>query len=90
VSDPHHPKQIYEKQIGRQVNMVSESWDGARLYFTSSLLEHWDKKGEDNEQFLRGFAWDGKTLTPKFDVDFAALKLGRPHQMLFGSTKMGK
>src|SRR5256884_330786 len=25
VSDPHKPKQIYEKQIGRQVNMVSQS-----------------------------------------------------------------
>ena len=38
VSDPFHPKQIYEKAIGSQVNMVSESWDGKRLYFTSSLL----------------------------------------------------
>ena len=46
VSDPQKPKQIYEKQIGRQVNMVSQSWDGKRLYFTSSLLARWDKKGE--------------------------------------------
>ena len=38
VSDPQKPKQIYEKQIGKQVNMVSQSWDGKRLYFTSSLL----------------------------------------------------
>ena len=90
VSDPHHPKPIHEKQIGRQVNMVSQSWDGARLYFTSSLLAHWDKKGDDNEQFLRAFAWDGKTLTPKFAVDFSELKLGRPHQMLIVSTKRGK
>ena len=43
VSDPHKPKQIYEKQIGKQVNMVSQSWDGKRLYFTSSLLARWDK-----------------------------------------------
>ena len=35
VSDPQKPKQIYEKQIGRQVNMVSQSWDGKRLYFTA-------------------------------------------------------
>ena len=89
VSDPQKPKQIYEKQIGRQVNMVSESWDGKRVYFTSSLLARWDKKGADNEQFVRGYAWDGKELKPRFDLDFTALKLGRPHHMLFGSTKLG-
>src|SRR3989440_226184 len=85
VSDPQKPKQIYEKQIGKQVNMVSQSWDGKRLYFTSSLLARWDKQGADNEQFLRGYAWDGKELKPAFDLDFTALKLGRPHHMLFGS-----
>jgi selenium-binding protein 1 len=90
VSNPHQPKQIYEEQIGRQVNMVSQSWDGKRLYFTSSLLEHWDKKGDDNEQFLRAYTWDGKRLTSKFALDFTALKLGRPHHMLFGSTKLGQ
>lgn len=89
VSNPQQPKQIYEKQIGRQLNMVSQSWDGKRLYFTSSLLARWDKKGEDNEQFLRAYAWDGKELKPKFELDFTALKLGRPHQMLFGATKIG-
>ena len=90
VSDPQHPKQIYEKQIGKQVNMVSQSWDGKRIYFTSSLLARWDKQGADNEQFLRGYTWDGKELKPGFELDFNALKLGRPHHMLFGSTKMGK
>jgi len=89
VSEPQKPKQIYEKQIGKQVNMVSESWDGKRVYFTSSLLANWDKKGADNEQFLRGYAWDGKELKPAFDLDFTALKLGRPHHMVFGSTKLG-
>ena len=89
VSDPQKPKQIYEKNIGRQVNMVSQSWDGKRLYFTSSLLANWDKKGADNEQFLRGYTWDGKELKPAFDLDFTALKLGRPHHMLFGSRKLG-
>src|SRR6266513_2158753 len=89
VSDPQKPKQIYEKNIGRQVNMVSQSWDGKRLYFTSSLLANWDKKGADNDQFLRAYAWDGKELKPRFDLDFTALKLGRPHHMLFGSTKLG-
>ena len=89
VSDAQHPRQMYEKQIGKQLNMVSQSWDGKRLYFTSSLLAHWDKGGEDNEQFLRAYGWDGKELKPKFDIDFTALKLGRPHQMFLGSTKIG-
>jgi selenium-binding protein 1 len=89
VSNPQEPKQIHEKQIGKQVNMVSQSWDGKRLYFTSSLLARWDKTGDDNEQFLRAYSWDGKELKPKFDLDFTALKLGRPHHMLFGSTKVG-
>ncbi|GBD40988.1 hypothetical protein HRbin39_00361 [bacterium HR39] len=85
VSDPFHPKQIYERVIGRQVNMVSQSWDGKRVYFTSSLLSRWDKKGEDNEQFLRAFTWDGRELHPRFEIDFFAEKLGRPHIMRFGS-----
>jgi len=89
-SDPYQPKQIYEKQIGRQLNMVSQSLDGKRLYFSSSLLANWDKGGEDNERFVKAYAWDGKELAPKFALDFNALKLGRPHHMLFGSSKPGK
>jgi methanethiol oxidase len=89
VSNPHQPRQIYEQVIGRQVNMVSQSWDGKRLYFSSSLLAHWDKSGDDNEQFVRAFHWDGKELKPAFELDFTALKLGRPHHMLFGSMKIG-
>jgi selenium-binding protein 1 len=89
VSNPHQPRQIYEQVIGRQVNMVSQSWDGKRLYFSSSLLARWDKCGDDNEQFVRAFHWDGKQLKPAFELDFTALKLGRPHHMLFGSTKIG-
>jgi len=89
VSNPQQPKQIYERAVGRQLNMVSQSWDGKRLYFSSSLLAHWDKSGEDNEQFVRAYKWNGKELTPTFDLNFTALKLGRPHHMLFGSTKVG-
>ena len=44
--------------------MISQSWDGKRVYITSSLLANWDKGGADNEQFLRGFTWDGKELKP--------------------------
>lgn len=89
VTDPHQPKQIYERPIGRQLNMVSQSWDGKRLYFSSSLLARWDKGGNDNEQFVKAFAWDGKELKPAFALDFTELKLGRPHHMLFGATKVG-
>jgi selenium-binding protein 1 len=84
VSDPHHPSLVHEQRIGRQVNMVSESWDGERVYFTSSLLSGWDKTGEDDEQFLKAYGWDGQRLTPRFAVDFAKEKLGRPHIMRFG------
>jgi selenium-binding protein 1 len=88
VSNPHEPKQIHEQTIGRQVNMVSQSWDGKRVYFTSSLLANWDKQGEDNEQFLRAYEWNGRELTPAFAVDFAKQNLGRPHAMNFGSSKL--
>jgi len=84
VSDRHKPKVVHEQVIGRQVNMVSQTWDGERVYFTSSLLANWDKAGADNEQFLKAYRWDGKTLSPLFAVDFNAAKLGRPHHMHFG------
>ena len=84
VSDPRKPTVIHEQKIGAQVNMVSESWDGKRVYFSSSLLSNWDKGGADDEQFVKAYAWDGKTLSPLFAVDFKAEKLGRPHIMRFG------
>jgi methanethiol oxidase len=83
LSDPEHPQETYHLHTGSQVNMVSQSWDGKRVYITTSLLSHWDKKGADNEQMLRAFSWDGHTLTPTFVVDFTAEKLGRPHHMKF-------
>ena len=85
LSDPEQPKQTYEKVTGKQVNMVSQSWDGKRVYITSSLLANWDKKGDDNEQFLRAFEWDGKELKPTFELDFNALALGRAHHMKFSA-----
>jgi selenium-binding protein 1 len=83
LSNPEAPKETYSKHTGSQVNMVSQSWDGKRVYITSSLLAHWDKKGADNEQKLRAFNWDGHALTPAFEVDFTQQKLGRPHHMKF-------
>lgn len=88
VTDPHEPKLIHERKIGDQVNMVSQSWDGRRLYYTSSLLANWDKTGEEGEQFLRAFLWDGRELTPRFEIDFLAEGLGRPHLMRFGSAEL--
>lgn len=72
LSNPEAPKQTYVKQTGKQVNMVSQSWDGKRVYITSSLLANWDKKGDDNEQVLRAFDWDGKELVQRFEVDFSS------------------
>ena len=85
LSNPEAPKQTYEKVTGKQVNMISQSWDGKRVYISSSLLENWDKGGADNEQFVRAFNWDGKELTAAFDVDFTKEKLGRAHHMKFSA-----
>jgi selenium-binding protein 1 len=90
VSDPFHPRQVYEKRIGSQLNMVSQSWDGKRFYFTSSLLANWDKKGADNEQYLKAYEWNGSELVEKFAIDFTTAKLGRSHVMRFGSSALYK
>ena len=37
---------------------------------------------------MRGFRWDGKALTPAFEVDFNKEKLGRAHHMKLGSKAM--
>jgi selenium-binding protein 1 len=88
LSNPEAPKQTYTKVTGKQVNMISQSWDGARVYITSSLLANWDKGGADNEQFLRGFTWDGKELKQVFEVDFTKEQLGRAHHMKLGSNSL--
>ena len=85
LSNPEAPKQTYSKVTGKQVNMVSQSWDGKRVYITSSLLANWDKKGDDNEQALRAYSWDGQELKQTFEVDFNKLKLGRAHHMKFSA-----
>ena len=88
ISDAFNPKQVYEKKIASQVNMVSSSWDSKRLYYTSSLLGNWDKKGKDDEQYLKLYQWDGKELVQEFSIDFYKEKLGRPHQMRFGAYSL--
>ena len=90
MTNPEAPKETYSKVTGKQVNMVSQSWDGKRVYITSSLLANWDKKGDDDEQVLRVYDWDGKELVEKLEVDFRALKLGRAHHMKFSARPTGK
>jgi len=88
ISDPHAPTQVFEQQIGAQINMVSQSWDGDRVYFTSSLLANWDKKeaaAGNDLQYFKLYGWDGEKLTPQFNLDFIELGLGAPHQMRFGA-----
>ena len=43
ISVPEKAFQIYEKKIGNQINIL-QSWDGKRVYFTSSLLDNWDMR----------------------------------------------
>jgi len=91
ISDPHAPEQVFEKRIGEQINMVSQSWDGERVYFTSSLLANWDKTGSNDGadvQYFKLFKWDGENLTPDFSLDFVAMGLGSPHQMRFGARAL--
>jgi selenium-binding protein 1 len=87
ISDPHAPAEVFQQQIGEQVNMVSQSWDGERVYFTSSLLANWDKQettGGDL-QYFKLYSWDGESLKPDFHIDFIEAGLGAPHQMRFGA-----
>lgn len=83
MSNPKAGKEIYTKKIGNQVNMVSPSYDGKRVYFTTSLVSNWDKKGDENDQFLKAYDWDGKELNLAFEIDFYKEKLGRAHHMKF-------
>ena len=87
ISDPHNPKQVMEQRIGEQINMVSQSWDGDRVYFTSSLLANWDKtEGPPGDvQYFKLYSFDGKALKHEWTIDFLAEKLGSPHQMRFGA-----
>ena len=81
LSTPQAPRQIYEKTTGKHVNMVSQSWDGKRVYITTSLLRNWDLGNDD--QFLKLYRWDGKALAEQWKIDFYKEKLGRPHHMKF-------
>src|SRR4051812_13094985 len=45
VSDPQKPKQIYEKKMGKHLNMGCRSWAGNGRYFPISLLRRGVKRG---------------------------------------------
>src|SRR6267142_771423 len=55
VTNPFEGKLIHQVKLGDQANMVSTSWDGQRVYSTSSLLSQWDKPGD---QWLKAFTWE--------------------------------
>jgi selenium-binding protein 1 len=80
VTNPFEGKLLQEVKLGEQANMVSTSWDGKRVYATSSLLSRWDKPAD---HWLKAFAWEDGKLQPKFTIDFKAV--GRAHIMNFGS-----
>ena len=90
ISDPHAPTQVFAERIGEQVNMVSQSWDGERVYYTSSLLANWDKQApaENDLQYFKLYSFDGNKLEHQFTIDFVAEKLGLPHQMRFGAYSL--
>jgi selenium-binding protein 1 len=88
ITDPHNPKLIHEQFIGKQINMVSSSWDNSRLYYTTSLLANWDHKGEKDVQFIKLMSWNGTDMEEQFSIDFYEEKLGRAHQMRFGAYSL--
>jgi selenium-binding protein 1 len=90
ISDPFSPKLKSETSIGEQVNMVSQSWDGKRLYYTSSLLANWDKiesSGKDL-QYFKIYDYENGKLEHRLTIDFIAEELGYPHQMRFGAYSL--
>jgi len=90
VSDPFNAKLVKEWVIGDQVNMVSQSWDGERVYFSGSLLANWDKKGDKNEQYFAKYNWDDKALelTESWRIDFYEENMGRAHLITFNSASL--
>lgn len=83
ISNPFEAKLIEQVKLGEMANMVSESWDGTRLYVTNSLLSQWDKPGD---YWLKAYAWENGKLAHKFTTDFNAV--GRAHLMNFGSKAL--
>lgn len=85
LSNPEAPKQTYAKQTGSQVAGIAQSWDGRRVYVTSSLLSGWDRTAPDDQQFLKLYHWNGKELAEAWSIDFYREKLGRAHHMRFST-----
>ena len=91
ISDPFNPVEVQQTRIGAQVNMTAQSWDGERLYFTSSLLANWDKLESTDGgdlQYFKAYSWGGKELKEQFSIDFIEANLGLPHQMRFGAYSL--
>lgn len=85
MTDERSPELVREQRIGSQLGAVSQSWDGRRVYFTSSFFHRWDREREAEARFVKAFSWDGDDLEPLFELDFGAQGLGRPRDTLLGS-----
>ena len=86
VTNPRRARQIHEKKIGAQVNMVSQSWDGKRLYFTTSLLANWDGTGARRRAVPEGLRLGRQDARARPSRSTSApSELGRPHQMNLGA-----
>lgn len=86
VSDPFRPKRLRSIKVGDSANMISQSWDGRRLYVTNSLLSRWDKPGPFFMKRILVADDGGLSLDPAVSIDFGPI--GRPHQMNFGSAAL--
>ncbi len=88
ISDPFKPVQIQETKIGAQLNMASQSWDGNRIYFTSSLLANWDKVEAQRVKTCnssRPTPGTGRSSIISSPSISSQENLGLPHQMRFGA-----
>ena len=50
--------------------MISQSWDGKKICFSTSLLGKWDKTGEADEQWVKLYNWDADKLELSHVLDY--------------------
>ena len=80
VTNPMEGKLLQQVKLGEQANMISTSWDGKRVYATSSLLSRWDKP---DASLAEGLRVGGRHA--RAEVQRRLRRVGRAHIMNFGS-----
>jgi selenium-binding protein 1 len=85
IRDPFHPRQVYEKRIGAQFNMVSQSWDGNGCTSRAELGQEGRGQRAVPEGLCLGRQGPHGALCA---LDFTKEKLGRPHIMRFGARSL--